>query len=160
MTMTAHMNVHLHRVRIQFGIQPCTKNFFSAVRGKNGATPPASAGRGHAARDARLATGPPARLRRCAAACLPRPKRFSPLGAGWARGAHARTPASSACLAALASAALHSPFRLRTRASAGRRKREVGFGPRTQTRPSYGSISTKYSHLLTHALRACTARHK
>ena len=65
---------------------------FSAVRSRNGTTPPTDAGRGHAARDACLATGPPARSMRRAAAYLPRPKRFSPLGAEWEHGTRQERP--------------------------------------------------------------------
>ena len=67
-------------------------DFFSAVRSRNGTTPPTDAGRGHAARDACLATGPPARSMRRAAAYLPRPKRFSPLGAEWEHGTRQKRP--------------------------------------------------------------------
>ena len=77
---------------------------------KNGATPPADAGRGHAARDARLATGPPARPMRCAAACAYHgPSDFRL----WAPVGDARhtpeTPASSARLAGHAAAAAAAP---------------------------------------------------
>ena len=116
---------------------------------KNGATPPTDAGRGHAARDARLATGPPARPMRCAAACLPRPKRFSPLGAGWTHGTRQkRPPPRHAWLAMLL---LPPPPRIPPSGESlrGLQKRETGSHAPNEHELRL-SISTKDSHPFQH----------
>ena len=136
-------------------------NFFSAVRSRNGTTPPTDAGRGHAARDACLATGPPARSMRRAAAYLPRPKRFSPLGAEWEHGTRQERPPPRpsvgllpACSPPRVPSSGRGPPRAskNARASAGLPKtrgpwaftNEIG-----EIQPSYGSILTNDSHLFT-----------
>ena len=116
---------------------------------KNGATPPADAGRGHAARDARLATGPPARPMRCAAACLPRPKRFSPLGAGWRHGTRQKRPPPRHAWPAML--LLPPPPRIPSSGESlrGLQKRETGSHASNEHELRL-SISTKDSHPFQH----------
>ena len=126
------------------------EKLFSAVRSRNGTTPPTDAGRGHAARDACLATGPPARSMRRAAAYLPRPKRFSPLGAEWEHGTRQERPPPRPGVGLLPAC---SPPRVPSSGRGPPRAREnARWAPAPELgeiQPSYGSILTNDSHLFT-----------